>query len=223
MTADAGSRKLLFRRLLDEVAARLRARNPSVDRLLLDAGDIDETILGAPIQPYTSLLTALFDVEIGIDTFEFMIERASTTSDPREWDIVTNLSAVALAAIPERLEDLLKIFQRRRICTRQILAPFFNSIEVFRTENELLFGLRNQTAHSVQGHILAFSRVPEMTRAWDLQALFPREINLLRLGGRTGPIRNREAVTDSMRATLVRVTVLADEVCTTLATVDWRS
>lgn len=223
MAAAHTERRALQRRLLQTLAARLRARNPIVDQLMRDRGssglDWDE-ILGPPIEPLTGLLTALHDLDLGLETCVLVLDRADITTDAREWNFLTQIGAVPHVAVIDRLDDLIKRFQRSRFVADDLMKVATKAVEELRENHLPLIGLRNQIAHSVQGHHAAFSRIPERTRTWDVFALYSLDRDLAE-GQELPTEEERSEVLSEMRDRLKEVTNVAETLCKLLAHVEW--
>ena len=217
---EGSARRTLQRRLLALLAEEDRARNPDIGTLILEnrTGTPEwESGLGRVIQPYTSLLTLLHDLDRGLDHFGFVVERVQATSDVREWEFHTQQGTVVYMAVLQRLEDLSKRFWRSKLIDRKLLNVVDETVAALREDSGLVHTIRNQTAHAVEGDV-AFSRIPETTRMCDVYALLEVDADMLEVRATD---ENGE-VGQGMQQRLDQLTQMVDNACLLLSSLEWR-
>jgi len=222
---ESSQRRALQRRLLAALGTAHRARNPQIDVLVRAANGTPggrpnwDEVLGAPIQPYTALLTALHDLDRGLDALAFGVERATRTSDPREWEFITQIAAVVYVAVLDRLDDMVKRFSRAKLVSPERAGVIESAVSELRAGTDFLHKVRHQTAHSVQGHSLALSRIPESTRTWDVFALLAIDADLLDV--RSEPPMDDRVVAESMSERFDELVLLVESACSLICSSRW--
>lgn len=74
-----------------------------------------EAELSAPVQPWSDLLSALLDLELGLDFFQLSSERLANTSNGRELHYFIQTMAIYMRSSLERLEHLCKRLVRSKV------------------------------------------------------------------------------------------------------------
>lgn len=167
--------------LLRRLASNLRAKRPDLLALIsqFESKGFDSkawnTTVGTNREPEVALLTAIYDVDMGLSMLHVLITRVSDTAEAPEWDSMVRLVAVAYDAILQRVDDLLKIFERRKAVDAVTLRPLRDELRSYREDDDgnsnPVISLRHETVHSVQGHNTAVNRAPESAALWEHLAL----------------------------------------------------
>ncbi|MSQ31574.1 MAG: hypothetical protein EXR64_06120 [Dehalococcoidia bacterium] len=167
--------------LLDRLAAALRRERPNAARKV-DAmrenvfsyvkqhGAMWTRMLGRPVGKEPQLLSALLELDIGLDMFEFAVEQVETAADGRTRWVALQSSAVFHSATLQRAEAVAKRFGRAGLIdevTARRLADEANSLR----KQDPISKLRDQVAHTFGEDAHAFLRSPERDGLWNLLAL----------------------------------------------------
>lgn len=108
--------------MLDGMREKLKADSPKFVQILEEGTSengynylVAETELSSPVQPWSDLLSALLDLELGLDFFQLSSERLANSSSGRELHYFIQTMAIYMLSSLERLEHLCKRLVRSKV------------------------------------------------------------------------------------------------------------
>lgn len=139
--------KLLLNHLYDD----LKANHPDYVEML-KGGNAENSynaqeakeFLNEPIEPWTTLLNALLDFELGYDLLKLTVEKGAATKDGRERYFFTKSNGLYLSAALERLRYFATKLKRSDLAIDTDRIVEFIGIALKEAEVK---GARNRTAH----------------------------------------------------------------------------
>ena len=127
-------------------------------------------MLGAFDAGERRLLSALLDVQFGLDSVRFYSERALAATDLREFYMVTTVMPILVERLLQRMEHLAKKTRRIGLVDESTEDAVMAETNRYRSVDPFL-GERDPSAHGAYTSEDAWLRTPERTRLWELVAL----------------------------------------------------
>ena len=113
------------------------------------------------------LLSALLDVQFGLDSVRFYSERALAATDLREFYMVTTVMPILVERLLQRMEHLAKKTRRIGLVDESTEDAVMAETNRYRTVDPFL-GERDPSARGAYTSEDAWLRTPERTRLWEL-------------------------------------------------------
>lgn len=172
----------LYSRLLRGLERKLRAEAPGaitwIERLadgspveyFKQHPDVWPRVLRSFDAPERRLLSALLDVQFGLDSVRFYSERGVAATNHRELHMAMTVMPVLVERLLERMEHLIKRARRAGLVDEQTEKAVMRELARYRDADSFL-SERGPSAHGAYVSEDAWLLTPEQQRLWELAAL----------------------------------------------------
>ena len=156
---DAPAAVQWFERMEEKSAAEYFVRHPEVWKRKLRSFETSER----------EMLSAVFDIDFGLDLIRFLSDQALSAKDRRTIYAAAHMLAIGVQALFERLEHVVKRALRNEMIVKKTESMLLKDIEAHM--NDPLLRMRDASAHGSFVSAESVLRNPEQTRMWEALAL----------------------------------------------------
>ena len=156
---DAPTAVQWFERMEGKSAAEYFLRHPEVWKRRLRSFEASER----------EMLSAVFDIDFGLDLIRFLSDQALTAKDRRTIYAVAHMLAVGVQALFERLDQMVKRAHRNGMIVKKTEIRLLKDIKA--SMNDPLLRMRDASAHGSFVSAESVLRNPERARMWEVLAL----------------------------------------------------
>lgn len=156
---DAPAAVQWFERMEEKSAAEYFVRHPDVWERNLRSFEASER----------EMLSAVFDIDFGLDLIRFLSDQALSAKDRRTIYAAAHMLAIGVQALFERLDHMVKRAYRNGMIVKKTEIRLLKDIEA--RMNDPLLRMRDASAHGSFVSAESVLRNPERTRMWEVLAL----------------------------------------------------
>ena len=159
LRSDAPAAVHWFERMEEPKAAEYFGRHPDVWVRRLGSFEASER----------ETLSAVFDIDFGLDLIRFLSDQALAAEDRRMIYATSHMLAIGVQALFERLEYLVKRAFRNEMIVKKTEIKLLKEIKAHMNDHLLL--MRDASAHGSFVSTESILRHPERIRMWEVLAL----------------------------------------------------